>query len=289
MTPPIIAEAGPLLGRYEAVFCDVWGVVHDGRNAYPEAGEAMARFRAAGGTVILVSNVPLPKESVEHVLAKTRVRRDAWDAIVAGGDIALDHIAARGYRRLHWVGDLLRDAKLFARVAGSEADIEAAEAILCSGFVDDLNDTVDDYRPMLETALARGLEFVCANPDLVVDVGERRHLCAGTLAAEYERLGGAVYWAGKPHPSAYATALARTAALRGYAPPLARVLAIGDAVRTDLAAAQGLGVDALLIAAGLHREELMVADGTIDPARLAHLFAHAGIPPAIAAMPYLRW
>ena len=289
MTPPIIAEAGPLLARYDVIFCDVWGVVHDGRDAYREAGEALARFRAAGGTVILVSNVPLPAESVEHVLAKTRVRRDAWDAIVAGGDIALAHVATRGYRRLHWVGDLRRDRKLFERVAGSESEIEEAEAILCSGFADDLNDTVDDYRPMLEIALGRKLEFICANPDLVVDVGSRRHLCAGLLAAEYERLGGFVYWAGKPHPAAYATALERASDLRGTAPPLARVLAIGDAVRTDLASAQGLGVDALFIAGGLHRDELLADTGAIDPDRLTHVFAPAGTPPAIAAMAYVCW
>ncbi len=95
MTPPIIANAGPLLSRYDAIFCDVWGVVHNGRKAYAEAGAALARFRAEGGTVILVSNAPIPASGVERVLEKTGVRRDAWDAIVSSGDIALGHIAAR--------------------------------------------------------------------------------------------------------------------------------------------------------------------------------------------------
>jgi len=129
---------------------------------------------------------------------------------------------------------------------------------------------------------------VCANPDLVVDVGSQRHLCAGSIAAEYERRGGAVFWAGKPHPSAYGAALKRVTELRGAEPPLKRVLAVGDALRTDLAAAAGMGIDALFIAAGIHKDEVL-ASGEIDAAKLAALFAPAGTPPAIAAMTNLRW
>ena len=129
-----------------------------------------------------------------------------------------------------------------------------------------------DYSALIEEGVARALPFVCANPDLVVDVGAVQLLCAGSIAAEYERLGGEVFWAGKPHPAAYGTALARAAELRGSTPGLPRILAIGDAVRTDLAAAQGLGVDGLFIAAGIHSDELL-AGGEIDPARLAVLSA----------------
>lgn len=288
MTPHIIEHAADLLGRYDVILCDIWGVVHDGRDAYPAAGEALARFRAKGGTVILVSNVPLPAASVEKVLAHTRVRRDAWDAIVAGGDIALAHIAEKGYRRLHWVGPLERDRALFKMAPGPSVAIEEAEAVLCSGLVDDLNETVETYRPMLDAALARKLPFVCANPDYVVDVGEKRHLCAGALAAEYERLGGEVYWGGKPHLPAYKTAREKAAELRGAAPELSRILGVGDTVRTDLAAARTLGCDALFITAGIHRDLIMTGED-IDPKGLAELFAPADTPPAVAAMTYLRW
>lgn len=288
MTPPIIENAAGLLSRYDVILCDIWGVVHDGRDAYAAAGEALVRFRSGGGTVILVSNVPVPAGGVEAVLTKTRVRRDAWDAIVAGGDIALEHIAEKGYRRLHWVGPLRRDKALFERAPGPSVPVEEAEAILCSGLVDDINETVEDYRPLLEAAHARQLPFVCANPDLVVDVGEQRHLCAGSLAAEYERMGGEVYWAGKPYLPAYKTARQRAGALRGKLPPLDRMLAIGDTVRTDLGAAQALGVDALLITAGIHRDLIMSGEA-IDPRGLAELFAPPGTPPAVAAMTYLRW
>jgi HAD superfamily hydrolase (TIGR01459 family) len=288
MTPPIIAAAGPLLSRYQVVFCDVWGVMHNGRKAYAEAGAALARFRAEGGTVILVSNAPIPASGVERVLEKTGVRRDAWDAIVSSGDIALDHIAEKGYRRMHWVGPSKRDYALYVRLQKPSAALSEADAIVCTGLVDDRNETVADYRALIEEGVARALPFVCANPDLVVDVGAVQLVCAGSIAAEYERLGGEVFWAGKPHPVAYETALARAAELRGSTPGLPRILAIGDAVRTDLAAAQGLGVDGLFIASGIHSGEVL-ADGEIDAARLAALFDPPGTPTAIAAMTHLRW
>ena len=287
MTPPILAHAGPLLAHYQVIFCDVWGVMHNGRTAYAESGEALARFRSQGGTVVLVSNAPVPAEGVERVLEKTGVRHDAWDAIVSSGDITLAHIAEKGYRRLHRMGPASRDSRLFARLPRADTPLAEADAIVCTGLIDEINHSVATYRPLIEEGIARGLTFVCANPDLVVDVGEKRYLCAGSVAAEYERCGGTVFWAGKPHPSAYRAALERASALRGAEPERARILAIGDAVRTDLAAAEGMGIDALFIASGIHNDEVLL-DGTIQPDKLAALFA-PGTPPAVAAMTQLRW
>jgi HAD superfamily hydrolase (TIGR01459 family) len=288
MTPPIVTSAGTLLSRYDAVFCDVWGVMHNGRTAYAEAGAALARFRTQGGTVILVSNAPIPAAGVERVLEKTGVRRDCWDAIVSSGDIALGHIAEKGYRRMHWVGPSKRDYALYVRLNEPSTPLPEADSIICTGLVDDRNETVADYKGLIEEGVARALPFVCANPDLVVDVGAVQLLCAGSIATEYERQGGEVFWAGKPHPAAYGTALDRVAELRGSKPALGRILGIGDAVRTDLASSHGLGVDGLFIAAGIHKDELLQG-GAIDPARLARLFEPPGTPPAIAAMTHLVW
>jgi HAD superfamily hydrolase (TIGR01459 family) len=240
--------------------------------------------------VVLVSNAPVPADGVERVLERTGVRRDAWDTVVSSGDIALAHIAERGYRHLHRIGPARRDSRLFQRLPGPAAPLDEADAIVCTGLVDESTETVESYGTLIEAGVGRALPFVCANPDLVVDVAGRRYLCAGSIAAEYERRGGAVFWAGKPHPSAYGAALRSATALRGgAAPALARILAIGDALRTDLAAAQGLGVDALFIAAGIHGGEVMAEGGMIDPARLAALFAQPGAPPVLAAMAHLRW
>ncbi len=288
MTPAILDHAADLLSRYDALFCDVWGVVHNGRRAYAQAGEALARFRAGGGSVILVSNAPIPATGVERVLEKTGVRRDAWDAIVSSGDIALGHIAEKGYRRMHWVGPSERDYALYVRLPAPSAPLAEADAIVCTGLRDDRRETVADYHGLIEEGVALGLPFVCANPDLVVDVGALRLPCAGAIAAEYERRGGEVFWAGKPHPAAYAAALRTAGELRGAVPPLSRILGIGDAVRTDLAAARGLGVDGLFIAAGIHTEDALAGDA-IDAGKLAALFAHPDTPPAVAAMTHLRW
>jgi HAD superfamily hydrolase (TIGR01459 family) len=285
--PPIIANAGPLLGRYRVLFCDVWGVVHDGRRAYAAAGDALARFRAGGGIVILVSNAPYPEARVAHVLDGKGVRRDTWDAIVSSGDIARQHVADEGYRRVHCIGPEPRDSSLFDSLPAERAPLSEAEAIVCSGLLRDRTETADDYRPLLETALARRLPFVCANPDLMVDVGPDRLPCAGAIAAVYESMGGPVFWAGKPHPIAYDTALARAAGLCGRLVEKNEILAIGDALRTDVAAAEASGIDALFIAGGLHRHDTM-PDGVLDRVRLEALFG-GGAPLAVAAMPFLAW
>ena len=287
MTPPILTHAGALLARYDVIFCDVWGVVHDGLAAYPQACEALTHFRAEGGTVVLVSNAPVPQLRVAAMLEARAVPRSAWDAIISSGDIALAHIAGRGYGALYCIGPRDRDAALFGACSGRQATVAQADAILCSGLTDDRVETAESYRPVLETAVARMLPFVCANPDLVVDVGGTLYLCAGAIADLYAHLGGDVYWAGKPHPNAYAAAHEAANRLRGATVPKARILAIGDAIRTDLAAAQGAGVDALFIAGGIHRLEAMT-EGLIDPVRLTALFDRAPIP-ALAAMGHLRW
>lgn len=284
--PAIIVNAGPLLQRYDVVFCDVWGVIHDGHTAFAAAGDALARFRQ-GGTVILVSNAPFPGDRVATVIDGKGVRRDAWDAIVSSGDIALRHVAEMGYVRPYCIGPEPRDRVLFERLPGQRADLADADAIICSGLVHDRTETAEDYRGVLEAALKRELPLVCANPDLAVDVGPDRLPCAGAIAALYEEMGGPVFWAGKPHASAYQAAMLKAAELRGAPVAPDRVLAIGDAVRTDLAAAQGAGMDALFIAAGLHRHDVMQGE-TIVPAKLAQLFV-SGTPPAVAAMPYLAW
>jgi HAD superfamily hydrolase (TIGR01459 family) len=285
--PPIITGAGEILQRYEVLFCDVWGVVHNGVRAYIAAVEALERFRAAGGSVILLTNAPVPIHRVEAMLEARRVPPLAYDTIVSSGEIALQHIREAGYRKAHCIGPRERDAAFFARAGAIDVPLDQAEAIFCTGLTDDVNETVESYRAVLDEGVRRGLPFVCANPDLVVDVGGRLFLCAGALADAYQHQGGKVYWAGKPHASAYATARAAAARLRGATPADDKILVIGDAIRTDLAGAKGAGLDALFVAGGIHRDEAMDGD-RVDPEKLAALFT-PGTPPALAAMGALAW
>ncbi len=288
MTPPtIIFEARDLLQRYDVLLCDIWGVVHDGRRAFDAANDALTRFRAGGGTVVLVSNAPSPAAAVARVLDDKAVVRSAWDRIVSSGDLALGHIRTKGYQRLHQIGPSHRDTAFFDALPGPSVDIMEAEAIACTGLVDDRREQPEAYLPVLQAARQRKLPFVCANPDLHVHVGPDLLPCAGAIATLYANLGGDVIWAGKPHPIAYATALDVAAELRGSPLPRRRVLAIGDSVRTDLAAAAGAGVDALFIASGIHRDDVM-AGADIDAKRLATLLS-GDAPPARASASALRW
>jgi HAD superfamily hydrolase (TIGR01459 family) len=287
VAPPILEGAGALLSRYDVIFCDVWGVLHDGFKAYESAGAALTRFRTGGGTVILVSNAPVPSHRVLSMLDARGVARSAFDHIVSSGELALTHLGEKGYQRVYYIGPRDRDAAFFERSAAKPAEMADAEALVCTGLNDDRTETAMTYAPVLEAALARNLPFVCANPDLVVDVGGRHYLCAGALADVYERMGGHVYWAGKPFPAAYQRAREAAQDIRGGDVPHGRILAVGDALRTDLAGAARAGIDAMFIAGGIHRDDTM--DGpVISVPKLQKLFAD-GAPPAIAAMPVLSW
>jgi HAD superfamily hydrolase (TIGR01459 family) len=287
LAPPILTRAGDLLMRYDVLYCDVWGVVHDGVRAYAKATDALIRFRDGGGTVILLTNAPVPVHRVVAMLEARHVSPDAYDGIVSSGEIALAHVAQAGYRRVHYIGPRARDAAFFERSAAEEADLEHADAIVCTGLNDDINETVESYREVLSRAKALGLLFVCANPDLVVDVGGRLFLCAGAIADAYAHIGGQVFWAGKPHAAAYAASKAMAEKIRGSAVRDDRILVIGDAVRTDLTGAKTAGLDALFIAGGIHRGEAMTG-AEVDTAKLATLFPFGG-PPALAAMAGLAW
>ena len=284
--PPLLSNFSTLAGRYDVLLCDVWGVVHDGQRAFAGANDALSRFRAKGGTVVLVSNAPMPSDDVARLLDEKGVLQSAWDALVTSGDIALRYIAASGYARVYGIGPLPRDDCFFDRLP-TLARFEDADSIACTGLIDDQRETADTYRPILTAALTRRLPFVCANPDLAVHVGAHLLPCAGAIADLYERMGGEVIWCGKPHASAYAAGLETAARIRGGVAPLSRVLGIGDAVRTDLAAAAGAGVDGLFVASGLHRDETMAA-GDVDLAAVEQLLTAAAIP-AVGVMASMVW
>ena len=284
--PPVISAAGPILSRYRAVFCDVWGVVYDGVRAYDAGCAALARFRAAGGAVVLLTNAPTSPDAVAQVLGERGVPRDAWDAIVSSGALAREAAESEGLLSVHHIGTA-RDLAVFDGSPIQTVRLDDAQAIFCTELRDDQTERAEDYRQLLETALARSLPFVCANPDLVVDVGGDLRPCAGSVAALYEEMGGTVIWRGKPFAEAYAAAHTMAQNLVCRALDKADILAIGDAVRTDIRGAHDYGVDALFVGQGIHRDDVM-ASGEIDEAVLARLF-DADAPPAIAATATLAW
>jgi HAD superfamily hydrolase (TIGR01459 family) len=280
-----------LAPHYDAVLSDVWGVVHNGVAATPPAGDALQRFREQGGTVSLISNAPRPGAQVIKLLDRLGVPRAAYDAIVTSGDVTRDMVAKRAGEPFYLIGPE-RDHTIFTGLDAPFSSVDAAKYVVCTGLFDDEVETPDSYRDLLAQLRARNLFFLCANPDIVVERGDKLVYCAGALADAYAALGGEVYYAGKPHRPLYDMALAevnRARAARALGPGVAleRVLAIGDSVRTDLTGANNLGVDCLFVTAGIHAEELGDRHDP-DPAALAKMFAASGKAPK-AVTRQLMW
>ena len=192
---------------------------------------------------------------MQRILDRLSVPRDAYDAITSSGDVTRGVVEARLGQRVFHLGPL-RDRPIFAGLDVTFAPVETADYVVCSGLFDDTIETPESYRAMLAFMRDRSLFMVCANPDVVVERGDTLVYCAGALADAYVALGGETLYCGKPHAPIYEAALGQAAALRGgKVPPLARVLAIGDSVRTDLAGAASFGVDCLFVIYGHHPEQ----------------------------------
>lgn len=253
-----------LAPHYDLILCDVWGVLHNGLVAFAPASEALTRFRAGGGFVVLVSNAPRPGAGVAAQLDRVGVPRTAYDGVVTSGDLTRGAVIERAGQIVHHIGPP-RDLGIFEGLDVAFGELDSAAYVVCTGFDDDETETAEDYRDRLDRMRARDLLMICANPDLVVERGDRLVPCAGALALAYEETGGRVFYAGKPHRPVYDAALALAARLRGgEAVPLRRVLAVGDAMRTDIAGAAALGIDSILVARGIHAVELGLEAGSLD-------------------------
>lgn len=283
MTVEILSGLAAVADRYDVLLCDVWGVIHNGRESFPDACAALARWRRERGPVVLISNSPRPAADVVHQLDTLGVPRESWTAFVTSGDATRVLLAARAPGPAWRIGPE-RDGPLYDGLGLEFSNLETAAFIACTGPNDDEVETPEDYRASLTLAAARKLEMICANPDLVVQRGDRLIYCGGALAAFYETLGGKAIMAGKPHAPIYDLAL--DAARRALPDPMdrKRVLAIGDAMATDIAGARGQGLDVLFIADGIHRAEVRDRDGGLNDAALSSLLGEDGL-----AMTALVW
>jgi HAD superfamily hydrolase (TIGR01459 family) len=261
----IIASLADLGPRHDAVFCDLWGCLHNGKTPFPTAVAALQGFRARGGRVLLLTNAPRPRASVINQLDAMGVPRDAWDEVVTSGDATQGAMLAGAVgRRVYFIG-AAKDGPFFTSFADDLKDVAAraepivrvpldqAEGIICTGLADDLTETPDDYRAVLLQAKINDLPMLCANPDVIVDFGDKRLYCAGALAAAYEQMGGTVYYFGKPHAPIYELARRRLAALSGLKDPA--ILAIGDGIATDVQGGMSEDIDTLFVTGGIAAAE----------------------------------
>lgn len=283
-TLPMFDTLDAISSGYDALLCDVWGVVHNGLRAFPEACAALRRAREAGKIVIMITNAPRPHGDVAAQMAALGVPDGTYDGIVTSGDVTRKLITEGPRRILHIGPD--RDLSLYDGLDVELCEEREAAAVVCTGLYDDETETPDDYADMLARLRGRNLPFICANPDIVVERGEALIWCAGALARDFSQLGGRTLIAGKPHAPIYAAALEMAEGLAGGPVGRGRVLAVGDGILTDAKGATDNGISLLYISAGIHAGEYGPADRP-DHAALAAFLAKHGQKPA-AIMPRLR-
>ena len=272
MLPRLISGLSEIAAGHDALICDVWGVVHDGKTHHPAAADALYRFKEKHGPVVLLTNAPRVPAEVAIQCTSYGLPPDCYDAIVSSGGAARQELERRSASRtlaLYYIGPD-RDLPMIEGLDLRRTEIAEAEVTLAIGLRDDMTETVEQYAGELAALRAKDLTMLCANPDLVVHRGDRLLYCAGSLAKAYEELGGRVIYYGKPHLPVYESALGALAAILGHAPR--RPLAVGDGLLTDIKGANAAGLEALFIADGVHGEEIEPYSGE----HLAALFARFG-------------
>jgi len=275
-----------IAGEYDAILSDVWGVIHNGIEAHASAVDALRRYRQAGGRVVLITNAPRPSPPIMEMLDELHVPRDAYDAMVSSGDVTRTMLSHYRGQTLHYVGPPDENDGLFEGLDITLGAAEKAKAVIVTDLDDD-DETPDDYSYRMTVWLARSLPMICANPDRVVEHGNRLIYCGGALADLYEARGGRIHMAGKPYRPIYDEALKSAERAAGRALDKSRILAIGDSVRTDAIGAANAGLDLLFVTGSIHAEELD-AFGSPDPAAIRELVAPSGAR-LKAFMPRLAW
>ena len=275
-----------LAERYDAVFSDVWGVIHNGVAAHPGAAEALVNYRRGGGRVVLITNAPRPSGPIIDMLDRLGVSRDAYDAIVSSGDATRAMISAYSGKVIHHVGPPTEDDSLYEGLNVVRGPAEEAQVVVVTDLDTD-DDTPDMYHERVKLWLSRNLPLIAANPDRVVEHGDRLIYCGGALADLYEARGGMVRMAGKPYRPIYAEALRLAEQAAGRPLDREKILAIGDSVRTDAIGAANFNIDLLFITGSIHASELD-AFGKPAPQAIRDLVAPSGVRLA-GFMPRLVW
>ncbi len=285
--PKVLSGLSDLVGRYDVILSDVWGVIHNGRESFPPATGALARWRSEVGPVVLISNAPRPSAAVHAQLDDLKVPRDSWSVFVSSGDATRLLLSARAPGPAWTIGPD-RDAPLYEGLDLTFTTTpDDAAFISVTGPYDDETETAEDYRARFEAALARQLPLICANPDLVVQRGDRLIPCGGALAQLYAQMGGEVIMAGKPFAPIYGLCLGEAEALLGRPIDRSRVLCVGDGLPTDVKGANDQGLDVLFVASGIHGAETIGADG-LDAEAVERLLAAQGLS-ATYAIADLAW
>lgn len=284
----IIPELGQIAASYDTLFCDLWGCVHNGHDPYPAAVAALQSYRRGGGKVVLMTNAPRPGGDVIVTLDRMGLPRDAWDIVVSSGDAAQFALFEGAVGRRVWHLGPDKDEGFFTNPPEdhrtsdiTRVPLAEAEGIVCTGPFHEMTETPEDYRGQLLLAKINGLKMLCTNPDIEVDLGDRRIYCAGAIAELYTQMGGEALYFGKPHPPIYDLARRRLSVL-GHEVDPARTLAIGDGIATDIMGGIAEGIDTLFVTGGLAAAHFGPDAGQPDPALLDSWLAARQLSPTFA-------
>jgi HAD superfamily hydrolase (TIGR01459 family) len=285
--PRRVAGLSELADAFPVVLCDVWGVVHDGLAPLQSGIDALIAYRRGGGIVMLISNAPRPAWSVWEQMDKIGVDRACADGLITSGDVTRATLGEHEGARIFHLGPE-RDFPIYQGLAIELCDLDSATLVSCTGLFDDQTETPEDYDAMFEEMARRHLPMICANPDIVVESGDRLVPCAGAMAARYAELGGAAVIIGKPHPPIYAEARKEIDALAGKTIAPEQVLAIGDGASTDMVGANRVGFETMFIASGIHAAEFGAGSDDGEAERVGAFLMRSGTR-ASYFMPRLSW
>lgn len=281
----IIPGLSAIADNYDALLCDAWGVVHNGVTLFDGVEEALSEFRRTRGPVFILTNAPRLSSVIPEQLDRLGLSRDAYDGVVTSGDATLAAIHSFEGKPAYKLGPD-KDETIFSAFGIDYVALEDAAYILCTGLVDDETETPEDYADLLARAHELRLPMICANPDIVVRLGDRLIYCGGALAAQYEKLGGNVIMAGKPYSPIYDLARERLSDVKGDSPE--RVLCIGDGFQTDILGANRQDMDVVFVAGGISQDIGRGVDGRLDNAAVKALLDERGLS-AVAGMDALKW
>ena len=268
----IIKNFNQIAHNYKAIFCDLWGCIHNGRESFKEGLEALLKFRNSGGYVILVTNAPRPSEFVTGFLDKLGITKKFYDAIVTSGDATKFSVQTGdfGYDIYH-IGPT-RDLCFFNSERNSAPNpttinlvsMPKASSIICTGLFNDLTETPENYSDLINFGVKQKLKLLCANPDMKVDFGRKRIWCAGGIAKKYSDAGGKTFYFGKPYSAIYEKAFQKLKLLKKNV-ERKNILCIGDGINTDIKGGIMNGFKTLFICGGLSNEELQVFPESPEP------------------------
>lgn len=283
--PVELAPLSKLIEHYDALLCDIWGVLHNGDFAFGDAVDALCRARASGRIVILITNAPRLSKEIYPQLARFGVPREAFNTIVTSGDVTTQLLAKHPDAPLFHFGPA-RDQSVLDGLTNPVVDHSDAKLCLLTGPLDDAIETVEIYDGILKKMQENAVQMICANPDLVVRSGDRLVICAGSIAKRYAPLGGRVSFAGKPEPEIYEKALRRAAILLDRDVTKSRLLAIGDGLPTDIKGATDNGLDAYFVTSGIHAREFRDLNAQQVANRLKNKFLELNL---VGLSDHLSW